>query len=134
MTAFFSCPESAGASNVPSQPFSLTPGCTWALPPSSWKIPGATSTREQSIGSSSGSVTFTRKSMPSPQPWMPPCSGISMSTVGRVLPAVITSVDVPDLPVVSVTSSLTVYWPGSVKVWVGFGSFDTGVPSPKFHS
>ena len=45
-----------------------------------------------------------------------------------------TSVEVPDLPVVSVTSSLTVYWPGSVNVWVGFASFDTGVPSPKSHS
>ena len=105
ITAFFSWPESAGASKVPSQPFWVAPGCTWALPPSSWKIPADTSTREHSIVPSSGSVTVTRKAISSPQPWIPPCSGISSFTVGRVFPAVTTSVELPDLPVVSVTSS-----------------------------
>ena len=59
MLALFSCPDSCSTWIVPSQPVLFTPGCTWALPPSSWKMPGETTTFEQSMFPSSGSVTVT---------------------------------------------------------------------------
>ena len=103
MLALFSWPESAGASIVPEQPVWSTPGCTWALPPSSWKTPTLTVTRLQSIVPSSGSVTVTVYGISSPQSKMPPWIGHGQRRPsGRVLPAVMTTVEVPDLPVESV--------------------------------
>src|SRR5918995_1938502 len=130
----FSWPDSEGAVNVPEQPLSPRPGCTWALPPSSWKMPTLTVTFWQSIGvPSSGSVTVTLYGISSPHSKKPPWTGTVRSTSGRVLPAVTTTVDVPDLPVVSVAVSRTVYVPGFWNVCVGVAPETAAVPSSKSH-
>ena len=118
---------------MPEQPVLSTPGCTWALPPSSWKTPTLTVTRLQSIVASSGSVTVTVYGISSPQSKMPPWTGTVSSTVGRVLPALMTIVEVPDLPVESVAVRRTLYVPAAVNVCVGLASVDVD-PSPKSHA
>ena len=65
-------------------------------------MPTFTVTRLQSIVPSSGSVTWTVYGISSPQSKMPPWIGTVSSTTGRVLPTLMTTVDVPALPVESV--------------------------------
>ena len=67
-----------------------------------------TSTREQSIGPSSGSVTVTENGMSCPNSKKSPSSGVSIETDGDVLPTVIVVVLESVLPLESVTVSRAV--------------------------
>jgi hypothetical protein len=72
----------------------------------------STTTFEQSIVPSSGSVTVTWNGTVSPKPKKPPLTGASSFTAGSVLPAVTTTLAAPVNPVVSVTDSFAENWPG----------------------
>src|SRR5688572_25319898 len=60
-------------------------------------------------------------------------AGVLIVTSGAINPDWINRVLVDTLLKVSVTVRVTVKAPLELKVCVGFGSFDTGVPSPKSH-
>ena len=68
-----------------------------------------TATRPQSIGPSSGSVTVTENGIDSPNENRPPSTGVSMTTVGDVLPTVIVVFADVDFPLESITVSRAVY-------------------------
>ena len=70
-----------------------------------------TSTREQLIGPSSGSVTVTVNGMFSPNANVPSSTGTVTVTVGAVLPTVIVVFAEPILPLESITESFAVYCP-----------------------
>ncbi len=103
MFAFASWPASDSVSNVPSQPC-LAPR-PWAC--SSWPSWMLSVTLAQSIVPSSGSVTVILYGTVSPKSANWPSSGMSIVTVGRVLPATTTSVSTPVMPAWSVTVSRT---------------------------
>jgi hypothetical protein len=59
-------------------------------------------------------VTFTSKATLSPQSVNEPFSGVMISTIGAVLPTVITTEVRLTRPPLSVTRTRAVYWPSSV--------------------
>ncbi|GIV62328.1 MAG: hypothetical protein KatS3mg044_1194 [Rhodothermaceae bacterium] len=79
---------------------------------------------------SSASVTCTLNGMVAPQLKMPPATGASMVTSGRVLPAVMVTVAEPLRPVASVTVRRAVKVPASVYVCAASGVVASVVPSP----
>ena len=80
--------SAADVCSTPEQPFTLS--SPW--PCASCTSTNVTSTREQSIGPSSGSVTVTENGMSCPNSKKSPSSGVSIETAGDVLPTVITVV------------------------------------------
>src|SRR4051795_7661953 len=126
MFAFGSWPASASVWKVPEQPC-LAPR-PWAC--SSWPSWMLSVTFEQSIVPSSGSVTGILYGTVSPKSANWPSSGMSILTVGRVLPATTTTVSTPDWPDWSVTVRRTLKLPAVVYVWVGLAAVESVVPLP----
>jgi hypothetical protein len=83
---------------------------------------------------SSASVAVISNGTASPNEKKPPSAGELISTDGAALPTTIVTSSLLLRPVLSVTVSVAVYVPTAPYVWVGFGSADFAVPSPKSHS
>ena len=96
--------SAASVWSTPEQPFRLS--SPW--PCVSCTSTNVTSTREQSTGPSSGSVTVTENGMSWPNSKKSPSSGVSIVIVGEVLPTVITVVLESVFPLESVTVSRAV--------------------------
>ena len=94
----------ASVGRTPEQPVTL---CS-AWPCVSCPSTKVTVTREQLIVPSSGSVTVTVNGMSLPKANVPPSAGVSPSTVGAVLPAMISELAEAWSPDVSVTVSTAV--------------------------
>lgn len=84
MLAFGSCPPSTAVLIVPEHPLTVVMGWPWL----SWPRTKRTSTLEQSIVPSSGSVTVTSNGISSPKLNSCPSPGSFSSTFGAVLPTV----------------------------------------------
>src|SRR4051794_1598558 len=102
--------SSAVVCRTPEQP--VVPSSAW--PCVSCPSTNVTCTAEQLTVPSSGSVTVTVNGMLSPNANVPPSTGVLTTTVGLVLPTVITVLVEFVLPDESVTVSTAVYRPDVV--------------------
>lgn len=104
MLASSSWPPSALVWMVPVQPFAEVTGWPWL----SWPRTKVTSTFEQSIAASSGSVTRTLNGMASPKLNSCPSLGSSRVTFGAVLPTTTCTLALPVRPLGSFAVSVAV--------------------------
>lgn len=104
MLALGSCPPSISVLMVPEQPCAEVMGWPWL----SWPRMKRTSTFEQSMVPSSGSVTVTLNGISSPKENSCPSPGSSRFTLGAVLPTVTWTLAEPVRPVGSVAVTVAV--------------------------